>query len=239
MEKESKKDKLFELVLGEDEMTDGVSTISFVEYPAIERDFMFFSKEAESYKFADEEKMMVTGPAMIPNQKILRLDENGDEFFVFFTADTIAKSQELFFKRAQHNNSNVEHLFAVDGVSVVESWTIADPKNDKSSAMGFSGLPTGTWMVTYKVDNQELWSGIKDGTVKGFSIEGQFIEELAKMKSDKKIKKMDFITPDQYDEIQRIISEGNMNTDDMYDAINEVITDNDKKDKKDKKNETK
>jgi len=227
MEKESKKDKVFELILGEDEMKDGVSTISFVEYPAIERDFMFFSKEADSYKFANEEKMMVTGPAMIPNRKILRLDENGDEFFVFFTQETIAKSQELFFKRAQHNNSNVEHLFAIDGVSVVESWTIADPKNDKSSAMGFSGLPTGTWMVTYKVDNEELWSGIKEGTVKGFSIEGQFIEELVKMQKEETVEEEvapveEKVAPDVFDEINNILKE-NKNSEDIYDAIKKIM----------------
>jgi hypothetical protein len=229
MENEEKKDKVFELVMGENDMIDGVSTISFVEHPAHESEFMYFSKQEESFKFAKEgEKMMVFGAALIPDMKILRLDKDENPYHVFFSKETIAKSQELFFKRAQHNNSNVEHMFAIDGVSVVESWIIEDNKNDKSNAMGFN-LPNGTWMVGYKIDNEQLWEGIKDGSVKGFSIEGKFIEELVKMNSEEvevveaeKVETTINIEDGFYDEIESLMKE-DLSDDELYDKLKNIL----------------
>jgi hypothetical protein len=42
---------------------------------------------------------------------------------------------------------------------------------------GFS-LPKGTWMISMKVDNDEVWHDVKAGKVKGFSIEGYFADKL-------------------------------------------------------------
>jgi len=199
---EDRKNKTFELIIGEDLMDDGVSTISFVEHPAIEEDFMFFSKEIETYKFAEEgDKFMVTGAAMIPNKKIVRMSEDNQKYYVVFSEETIAKCNELFFKRAQHISANVEHQFAVDGVTVVESWMIEDPNNDKANALGFQGLPKGTWMVSYKVDNEELWNSIKNGEVKGFSIEGLFSEKLVEMNKEE-VEEPEF---DLYEEIDKVL----------------------------------
>lgn len=220
---EEKKNKTFELILGEEELTDGVSTISFVEFPAHESNFMFFNKEENKYKFAkDGEKMMVFGAALIPNQKILRLDENENQYHVFFSKETIEKSQELFFKRSQNNSSNIEHLFAIDGVSVVESWIVENTEQDKSKALGFSGFPVGSWIVGYKVDNEQLWEGIKDGSVKGFSIEGQFIEELVKMNKPEE----EIIETDRTLEIETIITNDKLSDEEKYDAISDLIKKN-------------
>ena len=232
MENEEKKDKVFELVLGDDEMNDGVSTISFVEHPAHESNFMYFSAEEKvEFKFAEEgEKKIVTGAALIPNQKIFRLDAEENEYHVFFKEETVAKCQELFFKRAQHKSSNVEHMFAVDGVTVVESWLVTDPANDKSNALGFSGIPKGTWFVSYKIDNDELWEGIKSGDVKGFSIEGKFIDELVKAseqnieqnleKEEEVVEKVE--EKDQQTLIQEVIT-GDLSDDEMYDLIKDIL----------------
>jgi hypothetical protein len=62
-------------------------------------------------------------------------------------------------------------------MSVVESWIIDDSKSDKSRFYGFD-LPKGTWMISMKVNNQEVWADVKEGKVKGFSIEGYFADKL-------------------------------------------------------------
>ena len=39
---------------------------------------------------------------------------------------------------------------------------------------GFEDVPDGSWFGSFKVDNEEVWQMIKDGKVKGFSVEGLF-----------------------------------------------------------------
>lgn len=167
--------KTYELFF--DDKCDGVYGISLVEKPAIEVDFFKFSKdEAPITKitFADSDKQIVTSPVLIPNQKIFRntLGESGDEKgFVFVSADTISELQQNFFKNNYNHNSTLEHITPIEGLYFFESWIIEDPKNDKSTALGFSGLPKGTWMVSAKLSD-DLWNDyIKTEKVKGLSID--------------------------------------------------------------------
>ena len=179
-----KKPLILEMLVSEENET-GVDIISFVENPAIEVDFMFFEKETKrEFKTTSEEKRIVCGAAMIPNEKIIRLDGNGEEYFVFFSEDTIRLCNEMYFKNGNNVGANLEHETAVDGVTVVESWLIADEKIDKSVALGFKGLPVGTWMVSYKVDNDEVWEQVKAGKVLGFSVEGLFGQKKAEFNKD-------------------------------------------------------
>ena len=71
---------------------------------------------------------------------------------------------------------NIEHDAdrKVADLTLVESWLVADEKNDKSNSYGYS-LPKGSWFGVYKVNNEEVWDKyIKTGAVKGFSVEGIF-----------------------------------------------------------------
>ena len=169
------KELVFELIMNDSETT-GVDAISFVENPAHLEDFMAFSEDVKEYTFkeVDEDKRIVVGPAMIPNQKIVRKDAKGNKFFVFFSEKTVRDAMEKYFRLSKQTAATVEHENKVSGVTVVESWIVEDPKMDKSIALGFSELPKGTWMATYKVDNDELWSDIKEGKMHGFSVEGFF-----------------------------------------------------------------
>lgn len=166
---------VFELVMSESK-NSGVDAISFVESPAHLEEFIAFNDSVKEYTFKelDEEKRIVVGAAMIPNQKIVRKDEKGNKFFVFFSEKTVRDSMEKYFKLSKQNSATIEHNEKVSGVTVVESWIIEDSKMDKSIALGFSELPKGTWMATYKIENDELWNDIKTGKTHGFSIEGFF-----------------------------------------------------------------
>jgi hypothetical protein len=100
-----------------------------------------------------------------------------NEYYVYFSKDTIRKAMELFFKNGYQSNATIEHEYDVDGTTVVESWIIEDDKLDKSRAYGLE-LPVGTWMVSMKIDNESIWNRVKEGEFKGFSIEGYFVDKL-------------------------------------------------------------
>jgi hypothetical protein len=88
--------------------------------------------------------------------------------------------------RSNKNNATYEHETKLSGLSVVESWIIEDEKQDKSAKYGFN-LPKGTWMISMKVNNDDVWKDVKDGKVKGFSIEGYFADryEMSKEKNER------------------------------------------------------
>jgi hypothetical protein len=172
-----------ELTVDEKDDT-GVDIISFVEHPAIEVDFLYFNQNKEKYQFKDDEKRIVVGCAMIPNEKIVRLDADGNEYFVFFSEDTVRQCSELYFKRSKQNGTNIDHNDPVNsGVTVVESWIVEDPENDKSKALGFKDVLRGSWFVSYKVDNDTLWDKVKAGEVLGFSVEGLFTQTVTQENS--------------------------------------------------------
>ena len=129
------------------------------------------------WRFANEEEQIVIGPAMIPNKLILRKDELGNPFHVYFSEDTIKKIAKKFFETNNHNNTDVNHDDDVTTQNtLLESWIVEDPEKDKSSLYGFN-VPKGTWMVSYKINDDEVWQKIKAGELNGFSVTGNFIEK--------------------------------------------------------------
>lgn len=169
---------IIELIIDETQNIDGVNVVSIVDEPAIEVDFMYFNKNMNNtfkFKNVNEEKRLATGPFMIPDKQILRVDEQNNPYFVFFSEDTVRKSNELYMKKGGNLKYNTNHKDIVDGGAIViESWIVEDPNNDKANALGFTNLPKGTWMGTYKIYDDKLWSQIKSGEFKGFSIEGPY-----------------------------------------------------------------
>jgi len=169
--------KTIELYIDEENEFSGIEAISIVENPAIEEDFIALKKQHVQLAEVDKEKRILMGAALVPNKEIYRT--NGEEEYnIFFSEETVRKASELFLSRGKQNNSTLEHHDKLNGMSVVESWIIEDEKKDKSRKYGFS-LPVGTWMVSVKVNNDEVWNDyVKEGKVKGFSIEGFFADKL-------------------------------------------------------------
>ena len=136
---------------------------------------------ASEWKFAeDDDKMIITGPAMKAFQLIPRKDKDGNLFHVYFSDETIKKLSEKFLKEHKQHMTDVNHSMNPDEENnLIESWIVEDPEMDKSRALGFN--PTkGDWYVSYKINNEETWKQIKEGKLNGFSIAGQFIERNAK-----------------------------------------------------------
>jgi hypothetical protein len=175
--------RIVELVIEDDNQELAIDAISLVSAPALETDFVFFGKDKNNLTFAkvDEEKRMLVSPALIPNKQIFRYDPNTDsDYYVYFSPETVRKASELYLKHNNHHKATYEHSDRVSGVLTVESWIIEDTKTDKSTLYGFS-LPKGTWMVKMKIENDDLWKKIKDGELKGLSIEGYFTNKFEQM----------------------------------------------------------
>jgi len=168
--------RIIELIIDE-EQENGIDAISIVEHPAIEENFIALNQKKE-YKFqeVDKDKRILMGALLIPNKAIYRKDKN-DEYYIYFTKKTIRKASELFLQKGNQHNSTFEHLYKIDGLTLVESWIVEDKEKDKSAFYGMD-VPVGTWMGSVKVDNEEVWNDyVKTGVVKGFSIEGFFAEK--------------------------------------------------------------
>ena len=168
--------EIIELLIDENKIESGINAVSVVESPAIEENFVALKKHEVELKEVDGEKRILMGAALIPNKQIYR--KNGDkEFYIYFSEETVRKASELFLMRANQNNATLEHeKKMLDGMSVVESWIIEDENTDRSRLYNFN-LPKGTWMISMKVNNDEIWNKVKAGEVKGFSIEGYFVDK--------------------------------------------------------------
>lgn len=173
--------RFFELVLDEEKLLHGIDAISIVEHPAIEEDFITMSKQQKvEFKEVSKEKRILMGAAMIPDKPIYRVDGD-EEYYVFFTKETIRRASELYLMNGKQNNATLEHEVKLEGLSLVESWIIEDSDKDKSRAYGLNH-PVGTWMVSMKVNNDDIWENyVREGIVKGFSIEGWFMQRETAM----------------------------------------------------------
>jgi hypothetical protein len=164
----------------------GVFAISLVHSPATEEFFVAMSKQDKLVTLAkvDEEKRILMGLVLQPNQLIYRVDEDGNEFEMFFSEETIRDFSQNFFQSGFQLNSKLEHDTPISGVTFTESWLVADPKKDKSAAFGLE-YPEGSWLVSMKVDNDDIWNNyIKTGELRGFSIDGMVELEEVNYKTD-------------------------------------------------------
>jgi hypothetical protein len=170
--------RIVELILDENSV-EGIEAISIVENPAIEEDFVALKNE--EVQLAQIDKQLLVGALLIPNKPIYRR-RGEDEYYIYFSKDTIRKAAEMYLMKGNQNNSTLEHQHSLNGLTLVESWLVEDETHDKSRKYGLN-VPVGTWMGVVKVNNDEVWNDyVKTGKVKGFSIEGYFIDKMERPK---------------------------------------------------------
>jgi hypothetical protein len=172
--------RIVELILDE-EQEIGIEAISVVENPAIEEDFIALKSQEFKLAEVDKEKRILMGALLIPNKPIYR--RNGeDEYYIYFSKDTVLKASQMYLMQGKQNNSTLEHQYQINGLSLVESWIVEDKVHDKSVKYGMD-LPLGTWVGAVKVNNDKIWDEfVKTGKVKGFSIEGYFADKMDRPK---------------------------------------------------------
>lgn len=180
--------KLYDISIDPTDFETGLNAISLVENPAVEVDFLAFAKdESAVLQFADEERHIITGIALLADTPIYRIAPDRTEYYVRFTKDCIRQLVEKYFKFGLTNSVNIEHKDNqfVDGVTMLESYIIDKERGICPSE--FASAPDGSWVVSYKVSNLDVWSKIKSGEVKGFSVQGLFhiIETKLEMNNNK------------------------------------------------------
>lgn len=153
----------------------GMLKISLVDEPAVMKDFMAFDshRRMQMYSVQDEEKRILLGVVARANFPIYRKDELLGEYYVVYKPDTIRKMAEKYLAESRQNNVNLMHQEGTDvsGVQMVQ-WFIQDTARGIVPA-GFD-VPDGSLFAEFHVLNDEVWSAVKDGTYKGFSLEGIF-----------------------------------------------------------------
>jgi hypothetical protein len=190
---EKKATKIVELIIDENNEELAIDAISLVSEPAIEQNFVYFNKAKNNLTLAkiDEEKGLLVSPALIPNKSIYRFDpDTNQEFYVYFTAETVKKASEMYLKHNNNNNATYQHEAKITGVHTVESWIVQDTEMDKSRLYGYD-LPKGTWFVSMKIENEQIKEQIRDGVLRGLSIEGYFVDKVQQMSKLAKVGDID------------------------------------------------
>ena len=208
---------IVELFIDENDEVSGIEAISVVESPAIESDFIALKNQEFKLAEVDKEKRILMGAALIPNKPIYR--RNGkQEYYIYFSKDTVRKASELFFIRGNQNNSTFEHQLPLQGLTAVESW-IVESEQDKSRAYDLN-VPIGTWMVSIKVNNDDVWKQVKAGEVKGFSIEGYFADKIERPNEPVKDDLSELEDEYLLEELKEILEEQNLESySDYPDAV--------------------
>lgn len=175
MEKQTKIKGLpvFKAVLSDD---CGMTKISFVEAPAVEKDFIAYAqdKAPRMYAVEDEEKRLAFGVVMRANYPIYRRDPDGFEYFITHSPEFIRDMVEKYLDEGLQNKFSTDHKTDVGDVHAVQFF-IKDSSRGIAPA-GFDEVEDGSLFGEFHVLNDDVWNGIKDGSFKGFSIE--VFEEL-------------------------------------------------------------
>ena len=161
--------------------------ISLVESPAIEETLVALEEQKPiKVQLADEEKYMVYSAVLVPEKPIYRRNEDGDEFYIEFTKESIEKMAQEYLMNYRQNEITLDHATMANDITLVESWIKTDMYKDKSVAIGLSeDLPIGTWIAGLKVNQIDAWNRIKNGELRGFSVESMIsLEEFSKQEQN-------------------------------------------------------
>lgn len=207
--------KVYEVTV---DKTSYIEAISFVDFPAIEENFIFMSKDEkkpiQQVLLETDERHMVYGPVLVPDKLIYRYDaDTGEEYYIKFSAESI-KNLAYRFTHYDYHQFTEQHENGLygDKVNFVESWIIEDPNNDKSNALGLKDLPKGTWVIGTKIDSIELWEKIKNGEMNGFSVEAwvdfepisnQIIKQSKEEMKENSLEKLGKMIQEMYDEFKK------------------------------------
>lgn len=166
---------LYELMINEDVNDDAeVNFVALVDRPAIQRNWNAF-KDIQNFQIASEDQHIISGALMLADTPIFRSDNTHGDYYVTFSKDTILKIAQKFFKKGYQANVNLDHNpdFKVEDIVMFESF-ISDKTRGIPPMKGFEDAPEGSWFGSFKVYNEDVWQKVKNGEVKGFSVEGVF-----------------------------------------------------------------
>lgn len=178
---------VYDATLGED---GGMLRISLVDAPAVMADFVAFAhqKPVQMYRIEDEEQRMVLGVVMRADFPIYRRDDRIGEYYIIYRADTIREMAQKYLAEGRQNNVNLMHQGGdVEGVEMVQYFI----KGKGLQPEGFEDIADGSLFAEFHVLDDAIWEKVKDGTYKGFSLEGYF----------------DLVPEEDKEDVQRIVDD--------------------------------
>lgn len=199
--------KLVEWFIDENDEKSGVDFVALVDEPAITLNYQVFSKKGnktdlrgiplsgQKFQVIDTEKNIIAGPLMIPNLPIYRNDKDHGEYNGFFSKDTIRKIRDKMMRKKYIDNVNIMHEagLTVDDVYIIETFIIGGPMGNIKPKNYDGELVEGTLWAAFKVANSEVLEVVKNQLVKGFSVEGRFIDKELGNVEDNLIKELEKI----------------------------------------------
>lgn len=180
-------------VIDDDNDISGIDFNSWVDVPAHMKPFNAFNQDDTATKSvfsADKEKRLVTGVMISANTPIYR--NFPEPSFWVFTPEVIEVIRKKFFKNGFIQNLNSQHdsKQILKGATLVDSYIASNSNpNLPNFPQAFEGLnlQDGTWIATYHVHDDKLWSEVLSGKWGGFSVEGWF--DLLPLKLNSKFSK--------------------------------------------------
>lgn len=166
---------IYLLDINEDEQAQTeVNFIALVDRPAIQLNWQSFKDVPQRFA-VDQEKQIISGPLMVADMPIYRKDEEFGEYYAVFNAPTIEKIAIKYYQKGFQSNVNLMHDgdMIVEGATMFESW-IVNRELGKMPMKGYEDVSDGSWFGSFKVTNDKVWGMVKDGLIKGFSVEGLF-----------------------------------------------------------------
>lgn len=154
----------------------GMLRISLVDDPAVMSDFLAFAGEqrkVQRYAIADEDKHLVFGVVMRADFPIYRYDEDYGGYYIIYKAETIRRMAQKYLAEGRQNNVDLMHDgHEVEGVEMVQAF-LKDTAKGVAPA-GFEDIADGSLFAEFHIEDEDIWAQVKDGTFKGFSLEGIF-----------------------------------------------------------------
>lgn len=187
---------IYLLDINEDEQAETeVNFIALVDRPAIQLNWQSF-KDAPQKFSVDQDKQIISGALMVADMPIYRKDAEFGEYYAVFNAATIEKIAIKYYQKGFQSNVNLMHDgdMIVEGATMFESW-IVNRELGKMPMKGFEDVADGSWFGSFKVTNDKVWGMVKEGLIKGFSVEGLFQykpkkQELSEEEMLEKIKQL-------------------------------------------------
>lgn len=153
-----------------------VNFIGLVDRPAIERNFLAFNEHKNKVQFAiNEEDRVLVGPAMIADMPLYRKDDQLGEYFVVFDKAAINSIVEKFHSKGYLKNFNLFHdaQQQMEDITILSSFITSEKYGIKAPEL-FKDIADGSWFISVKINNEQVWQKVKSGEIRGFSVEGIF-----------------------------------------------------------------
>ncbi len=163
---------IFDAFLNNEEEFEGISCISIVDEPAMEKNMLVFNKDKKPVLFSVQDEMQhkITSVVIRCNYPIYRIDPEGREYYIRFGREVIDQLAEKYSKDGLLNSVSVQHNGELLNDIVMTEMFIKDTEKG-INPKGFEDIEDYSLFATFKINNEEVWNRIMEGEFGGLSME--------------------------------------------------------------------